>query len=105
MLLLFSIVSRCGPGTWLLEVRDKYQKSEFIGVDANPSFPTIIKPDNVTFSKVNILDNGLPFKSNCFDFVHMRFMMLAFNREEWKSVIQELIRVCKPGGWIEIMEG
>jgi ubiquinone/menaquinone biosynthesis C-methylase UbiE len=34
----------------------------------------------------------------------MRFMMFAIVIEDWPEAINELIRVCKPGGWIEIME-
>ncbi|CAG8522831.1 2898_t:CDS:2 [Diversispora eburnea] len=31
--------------------------------------------------------------------------MTAFTEEEWTKAIQELIRVVKPGGWLELMEG
>ena len=31
-------------------------------------------------------------------------MMFALMIEEWPEAIKELIRVCKPNGWIEIME-
>ena len=34
----------------------------------------------------------------------MRLMMFALTMNEWPEAINELIRVCKPGGWIEMME-
>ncbi|CAG8666510.1 24601_t:CDS:2 [Cetraspora pellucida] len=76
----------------------------FIGIDISPMFPTGIKPSNLTFHTANVL-KGLPFPDNHFDFVYMRFLIIAFTEEEWNTVIDELIRVVKPGGWIELMEG
>jgi hypothetical protein len=34
----------------------------------------------------------------------MRLIMFALTIDEWPEAINELIRVCKPGGWIEMME-
>lgn len=48
---------------------------------------------------------GLIYLDNSFDFVYMRFLITAFTEEEWNKAIQELIRVLKPGGWLELMEG
>ncbi|CAG8532477.1 9524_t:CDS:2 [Ambispora leptoticha] len=94
----------CGPGTWLMELGSDNPDSYFTGIDCCPVFPTDIKPRNVEFQCANILD-GLPFDDDTFDFVHMRFMVGSFTSEQWNfSVIPELVRVCKPGGFLECME-
>ncbi|CAG8803420.1 1407_t:CDS:2, partial [Gigaspora margarita] len=73
--------------------------------DISPIYPSEIKPCNLTFRTANILE-GLPFPDNHFDFVYMRFLLTAFTEDDWQNkVIQELCRVLKPGGYIEIMEG
>ncbi|CAG8557243.1 9816_t:CDS:2 [Ambispora gerdemannii] len=94
----------CGPGTWVMELGSEYPNSHFIGIDCCPIFPTSIKPANVEFQCTNLL-NSLPFDDDTFDFVHMRFMVGSFTSEQWESiVIPELMRVCKPGGFLECME-
>ncbi|CAG8452215.1 2880_t:CDS:2 [Diversispora eburnea] len=83
-----------------------FPNSTFIGVDISPIFPASIKPHNVNFCQLNVITNGLlAFESNTFDFVYIRFMNLALMENQWSELLQELIRVCKPGGWIECMEG
>jgi hypothetical protein len=32
-------ILRCGPGTWLLDLSNRYENSHFIGVDLKPVFP------------------------------------------------------------------
>ncbi|CAG8452478.1 339_t:CDS:2 [Acaulospora colombiana] len=94
----------CGPGSFLLDLASSHAKSAFVGIDQNPVFPTYIKPPNVSFYKHNILE-GLPFAMETFDFVYLRFMKNYFNEEEWRSnVLPEILRVLKPGGWVEFME-
>ncbi|RIA85891.1 S-adenosyl-L-methionine-dependent methyltransferase [Glomus cerebriforme] len=93
----------CGPGTWTLELGTKYSNSKFKGIDAYRWYPTTIKPTNVSFDQANVLD-GLPYEDDEFEYVIMRFMMFSFLLKEWKPIIKEMIRVCKPNGWIEIME-
>jgi len=89
-----------------MQCAEKFPWSNFTGIDISPIFPkmTEIKLINVTFLQFNILD-GLPFDDNTFDFVHMRHLILAFTEKQWQDqVLKELIRVCKPGGWIELVE-
>ncbi|CAG8527384.1 14241_t:CDS:2 [Funneliformis mosseae] len=93
----------CGPGTWTMEMGELFPEAQFVGIDFIPTYPSEIKPPNVSFEKHDILE-GIPYKDNTFDYVHMRFMMFAFTPENWRTVIEELIRVCKPNGWIELME-
>ncbi|CAG8515050.1 415_t:CDS:2 [Funneliformis caledonium] len=95
----------CGPGTWILEMASSYPKTEdFHGTDISSLFPNAIKPVNSSFSQQNVLE-VLKFPDNHFDFVYMRFLMLALSNEQWKNVvIPELVRVTKKGGFVEIME-
>ncbi|CAG8461880.1 11621_t:CDS:2, partial [Acaulospora colombiana] len=95
---------RCGAGIWLLELATEYEKSEFFGVDMSPVFPAHIKPSNSNFIKANVL-NGLPFPPNEFDYIHISFMHGSFKDDQWQNiVIPELIRVLKPGGWLEFYD-
>ncbi|RGB24537.1 S-adenosyl-L-methionine-dependent methyltransferase [Rhizophagus diaphanus] len=93
----------CGPGTWLLDLSNKYENSYFFGVDIKPIFPREIKPKNLEFIEADVT-NGLSFRDNEFDFTHADLMSLMFTPEQWDIVLSELIRVTKPGGYIEISD-
>ncbi|CAB4491338.1 unnamed protein product [Rhizophagus irregularis] len=93
----------CGPGTWLLDLATKYENSRFFGIDIKPVYPIEIKPKNLEFYEADILNN-LPFPDNEFDFVHQEIMALIIKKVEWPRVISELIRITRPGGFIEIVE-
>ncbi|CAB4439176.1 unnamed protein product [Rhizophagus irregularis] len=95
-----------GEGAWVISCAERFPMSTFIGVDASLYFPLVpkVKFMNAHFLKTDILE-GLALEDNTFDFVHLRCITLIFTDEEWSNkVIKELIRVCKPGGWIEIVE-
>ncbi|RUP48256.1 hypothetical protein BC936DRAFT_144786, partial [Jimgerdemannia flammicorona] len=81
----------------------EFPNSSFVGVDISDMFPQAIKPPNTTFTVANVLD-GLPFEDNSFDYVFQRLLVFAFTRSQWAIAIRELIRVTKPGGWIELSE-
>ncbi|CAG8576878.1 6455_t:CDS:2 [Dentiscutata heterogama] len=86
----------CGPGVLILELASKYPRSHFTGCDIVANYPLHIKPGNSTFVKANVIE-GLPFPDNT-------FMMFALTTKDWPFAIKEMVRVTKPGGWIEIME-
>ncbi|CAG8622997.1 13841_t:CDS:2, partial [Ambispora leptoticha] len=95
----------CGPGAWVLDMAQKYPNSNFVGIDFSPIFPTEGLPVNVKFVRCNLLD-GSPFEDAYFDFTHQKFMSVSYTEEQWKEkVIPELLRITKPGGWIETVEG
>ncbi|CAG8547948.1 6338_t:CDS:2, partial [Racocetra persica] len=68
----------CGSGLWVFEMASDYPLSEFTGVDVAPMFPSDVMPLNVTFKQCDILE-GLPYSDY-------------------------LLRILKPGGWIEIQD-
>ncbi|CAG8494607.1 3823_t:CDS:2 [Cetraspora pellucida] len=94
----------CGPGTFTLEMAYDYPNSHFIGIDINPMFPKEIKPRNVEFEEADVLED-LPYADESFDFIVIRNMITSFTVHDWESRIwKELIRVLKPGGYIESTE-
>ncbi|RIA89364.1 S-adenosyl-L-methionine-dependent methyltransferase [Glomus cerebriforme] len=91
----------CGAGTFLLELSNEYQNSQFVGIDKNKLFPSEIKPNNLHFINENLL-NGLPFEDDEFDFVHLNIIEPLYSLKQWDFIVKELLRVAKPGGSIEI---
>ena len=59
---------------------------------------------NLDFFGVNVIDVGLPFPDDSFDFVMQRLVTASFTTSDWKRVVQELVRVTKPGGYIQLLE-
>ncbi|CAG8543954.1 14920_t:CDS:2 [Gigaspora margarita] len=102
----FDQVLVCSPVlrlSHLIKICFRYPMVDIIGIDISQQPPTHIKPDNFTFIKANAL-KGLPFKDNTFDYVFQRNLLGAFTEQNWSQVINELVRVLKPGGFIELME-
>ncbi|KAG0274363.1 hypothetical protein BGZ95_009868 [Linnemannia exigua] len=85
------------------EMSTEHTETNFTGIDISAVWPTEIRPRNCRFQVVNVLQ-GLPFEDNTFDFVHQRFLIMGYPAKDWPFVIQELIRVTKPGGIIELTE-
>lgn len=101
-----------GSGRWAMEVATTFPTARVIGMDLVPPAvdeATILghgldqRPPNYAFAPGNILE-GLPFPDASFDFVHQRLLITAIPKERWPSVIQELARVTRPGGWVELAE-
>jgi ubiquinone/menaquinone biosynthesis C-methylase UbiE len=100
-----------GTGRWAREVATVFPSANVIGLDLNAP-PVDEKarageeealPRNYAFVSGNILE-GLPFADASFDFVHMRLLILALPHDRWPFVVSELIRVTRPGGWVESVE-
>jgi len=97
-----------GPALWGMDVAKEYERSHVIGVDINDSFinvgaKIIGRPSNFTFEKVNIFE-PMPFPDGYFDLTFSRMMVMSIPRHKWPSVLSELVRVTKPGGFIELVE-
>ncbi|TMC13414.1 MAG: hypothetical protein E6J41_00490 [Chloroflexi bacterium] len=52
----------------------------------------------------NVLQ-GLPFRSDSFDFVHQRLLFSGVPVTSWPAEVAELVRVCRGAGWVELVEG
>jgi SAM-dependent methyltransferase len=101
----------CGTGRWGAELAQQFPQANVVGVDIVPPAPTTTAvrqgheeaPDNYVFVQGDIT-KGLPFGDNTFDFVHMRLVVMALPATTWLRAVQELRRVTRPDGWIELVE-
>ncbi|KAI8367526.1 S-adenosyl-L-methionine-dependent methyltransferase [Radiomyces spectabilis] len=96
----------CGPGSWCVEIAQQYPQIEVVGVDCDMVFPEPNSiPANCKLFLFNVLRGLQRFHDASFDFIHIRFMVLAFTFEQYRQVIKDCWRILKPGGYLGIMEG
>ncbi len=101
----------CGTGRWGAEMAQQFSQANVIGLDIQPPPATsnavtmgkTIAPDNYVFVEGDIT-KGLPFADATFDYVHMRLVVLALPAAQWGPAINEIKRVTKPGGWVELID-
>ena len=93
-----------GTGRWCHEMAQAYPQAHVIGCDLldQATEPRALSP-NYQFVEADVL-RGLPFQNQQFDFVHQRLLFLAIPTASWPGEIRELVRVTRPGGWIELVE-
>ncbi|CAO3699569.1 unnamed protein product [Rhizopus stolonifer] len=92
----------CGSGIWIMDMLSDYPNCEYYGCDMVDTTNKNLKV-NFQFQIGNIL-NGLPYADNTFDFVNMRLFVFALCEEQWPAVINELMRVVRQGGIMQIVE-
>jgi ubiquinone/menaquinone biosynthesis C-methylase UbiE len=95
----------CGTGRWAQEIAQAFPEANVIGLDIfeAPEANGSIKPSNYQFVMADAL-KGLPFSSFQFDFVHQRSLGHAIPSACWHQVVNELVRVTRPGGMVELVE-
>ncbi|CDS10726.1 hypothetical protein LRAMOSA11212 [Lichtheimia ramosa] len=93
---------KSGPGFWMKEMAQSYPNSHFTGTDII-IYPISHPPRNCHFHIANAA-RRLPFDDNTFDFVVQHDAVFLYTQKEWKAAIDELVRVTKPGGWIQLVE-
>ncbi len=102
----------CGSGRWVLEMAVQFPNSNVFGLDrVTPDVERLPlgdgvnqRPANATFVAGDILQ-GNNFPDASFDYVHMRLLYSAIPAVRWSFVINELVRMTRPGGWVELVEG
>src|SRR5262249_50679626 len=90
-----------GTGQWGFELCQELPRATVVGLDlavANPA-----RSPRFRWVRGNVLQ-GLPFASGRFDYVHQRLLFLAIPVADWPAAVRELVRVTRPGGWIELVE-
>jgi ubiquinone/menaquinone biosynthesis C-methylase UbiE len=92
-----------GTGIWPVEMSSLFPQAHIIGVDVALTSLLRPLPPGCLFAQANIL-HGLPFPEGQFTYTHQRLLVAAIPALQWPRVIHELVRVTKPGGWVELLE-
>lgn len=96
----------CSTGQWVRDVARTYPDIEVVGLDTNIEaidFAQMLAHTGRIENAVFIPGNMFAMKEiqdNSFDVVHARFLALTMQTHLWPAVLQELLRVCRPGGKI-----
>jgi len=98
-----------GTGRWAAEMAERFPQARIVGVDIMPpaaleGHAPLHMPATYSFVAANVLE-GLPFPDATFDYVHQRLLYAALPADRWQPVVNELLRLTRAGGWIELVEG
>ncbi|GAB5587295.1 hypothetical protein Unana1_02195 [Umbelopsis nana] len=93
----------CGAASWMMDLATENRNFQILGLDISDVFPTHICPDNVKFQIANVT-NGIPAPNDSFDLVNLRLFVLALTTEQWPALMQEIFRVVRPGGYVQLCE-
>ncbi|OCF45105.1 hypothetical protein I317_00906 [Kwoniella heveanensis CBS 569] len=91
----------CGTGIWAIEMAQEFPHVEWVATDLTPIQRDSDLPDNLHFVQ-NDITQGLPFPDASFDLVHARLLVMGIRN--WKFIIEEVLRVLKPGGMLYHVE-
>jgi SAM-dependent methyltransferase len=94
----------CGTGRWCMDIAQAFPHARVHGLDIDiPQSGSVQAPLNYTFLQGNVLER-LPFANAFSDFTHQRLLVAAIPTAKWPGVINELARITRPGGWVELVE-
>ncbi|KAL0097678.1 hypothetical protein J3Q64DRAFT_1714730 [Phycomyces blakesleeanus] len=99
----------CGDASWAINVALEYPKSIVVAMDDREGGPPPNRrtvPRNFKFIRCyhTLLDGLRSMPDHAFDLVHVRFLLLSYTGAEYQALINECWRVCKPQGFVEIIE-
>ncbi|CAG8595000.1 5142_t:CDS:2 [Dentiscutata erythropus] len=91
----------CGFGVWIYDMALNYPLSHFTGID-------IITPKDTLLSNVRLIQadvlKGLKYSDCSFDYIHSRDLFWYITTKDASKLFPDLLRILKPGGWIESVE-
>ncbi|KAF7288337.1 S-adenosyl-L-methionine-dependent methyltransferase [Mycena chlorophos] len=93
-----------GTGIWLLDLASSIDASvEMQGIDIESRLFAKSLPKNISLRVGNLLSHPADW-TNTFDLLNQRFLMVALEIPQWPQALTEMLRVLKPGGWVQICE-
>jgi SAM-dependent methyltransferase len=96
----------CGPAGWAIDLAYLHPHILVTGVDISQTmirYANARKLPNTTFREMNVLQ-GLDFPDASFDLVNARLIFSFMPPAAWPALLQECLRVTRPGGLIRLTE-
>lgn len=100
----------CGPGAWVLDMAFAYPKIHVTGIDISRTMIEYARANaqvqdlhNASFKVMDALQ-PLDFADNSFDLVNARAMFAFMSRADWPKLVQECMRILRPGGTLRMTE-
>jgi SAM-dependent methyltransferase len=100
----------CGPGGWVLETAFAHSDIEVVGVDISEKMIAYARAqakvqtlENASFRVMNIL-KPLDFPNASFDLVNARVISTFMLPDAWPRLLQECLRILRPGGILRFTE-
>lgn len=100
----------CGPGGWVLDLAHAHPETLVTGIDISKTMVCYARAsarvqglENARFTIMDILE-PLDFPDGTFDLVHARLLVTILPKEAWSQVIQQCMRVLRPGGILCLAE-
>lgn len=98
-----------GPGGWLLDLKEQHPQIRGLGIDMSEKMLTMSKllsqaeGKAVTFTRMDARE-PLAFPDASFDYVQMRLNHSFLLPPLWPSVLKEVYRVLRVGGWLRVTD-
>jgi ubiquinone/menaquinone biosynthesis C-methylase UbiE len=93
----------CGTGRWLMEMSRLYPSARLYGMDLVNQLEEHYSPRGLHLTLADVQD-GLPYQTAWFDYVHQQFMRYFIPDNCWLQIIDEFYRICRPEGVVELVE-
>lgn len=100
----------CGPGGWVLDVAFEHPNINVVGLDISKQLVDYARAqarvrwlDNAHFQVMDVL-KPLDFDDESIDLVNARFLFGVLPRAGWPKLLQECMRILRPGGILRLTE-
>lgn len=97
----------CGDGSWCMDMAKKYQHCWVLGMDERDVLNRHkAMPSNFRFIRVqhDMLTDLKRLSEDQFDFIYGRFLIFSLPPDLYRDIVQECWRLCRPSGYVEMME-
>lgn len=100
----------CGPGGWVCDVAFANPDTVVTGIDISNKMIEYARAmawsqrlENTAFRVMDVL-KPLDFPDNSFDLVNARFLVAFMPKTAWPKLLEECVRITRPGGIIRLTE-